>query len=242
MASFSGFGAHRALKAPMLSRRGGFAHVELKLVQWFFEAAGIPPHSAEASLAAGGKLQGLCRGGFAHAELQNYLRLGGSHAGHITAARCGGPVGGTWAWSFGTPVKSDGFGKSLLLSPERKGIGLYANGEAAGGRSAQAHPVPPGPGTLIAAGVWLRGERSSGGCGAERLPGCGRGAKDCRGMASVARLRPGRGCGARKRPGRGLRGERLPGYGRGARLRQRRGSPVGKPAGTRLRGEKLLTT
>ncbi len=30
-----------------------------------------------------------------------------------------------------TPVKSDGFGKSLLLSPERKGISLYANGEAA---------------------------------------------------------------------------------------------------------------
>ena len=120
MASFSGFGAHRALKAPMLSRRGGFAH----------------------------------------AELLNYLRLTGKPRGPYP---CGDMWRARWRYmglELRTPVKNDGFNESFLLSPERKGIGLYANGEAAGGRSDQGHSVPPGPGAFIAAGVWPRGGKA----------------------------------------------------------------------------------
>ena len=47
-----------------------------------------------------GEPQGPCRGGFAHAGRRLSMRLG-SHAGNAPAAICGGPVGGTWARSFG---------------------------------------------------------------------------------------------------------------------------------------------
>ncbi len=51
-----------------------------------------------------------------------------------------------------------GYGRAAA---KRKQCGPRGGG-AAGGRSAQAHSVPPGPGTLIAAGVWPRGEKAAG--------------------------------------------------------------------------------
>ena len=101
MASFSGFGAHRALKAPMLSRRGGFAH------------AGKRPSKR---LVKGCKDLGEPRG------------------------QC--PCGDMWRarWRYMGPelreeAANDGFRKSFAPSPERKGIGLYANGKLPAGEN-----------------------------------------------------------------------------------------------------------